>query len=317
MNSYEQYANHLRNSSKVPLIGILAWYYVPDSAEIAHKDFVFLVESTDAPVKLPKTPKPADVFRRACNNAKILKARTGEKGIRYNYELRDAGYDDGFVWREMVEERVDAENHSLGFRIIAKATFSKEGVFTKFSPNIDHDDHAWQHYRTMADSIEAFIKARLLMLPAIAIREAARKGLEVHLMGTKVRPGGGVYFVSIEKSDKVDALAHVINSVDGASFHIMPLVDDEKQSAMLKEAFEDESVEETTRLISDITDLLKSDDMVTARKWVEIQTRYATQKAKLAEYQGILSDALSMASTQLEVANVQMLTLLEQTNDVS
>ena len=81
---------------------------------------------------------------------------------------------------------------------------------------------------------------------------------------------------------------------------------------MLKSSFEDESVEQTKELISDITELLKSNKDVSAKKFTDIQTRYKQQKQKLDEYQALLSDALDLSSHQLKICNSQLIALLDK-----
>jgi hypothetical protein len=313
MNILDHYAKHLKDSG-IPTLGMMAWYHVPNSAQMLHGEFLKLVETNDAPIKTPQVPKPADVFRRACNDSKILKVRSGKETF-YNYTMRDAGYDDGFVFRRVVEEEVDGGHHKLGFRVLGLVTFAKQGMNAAYSCEIPDDDRAIPYWDAMRHSVDDYLSQRMLNLPAIIIREAARKALETHLLGTRVRPSGGVYFVSMDKSEKLEALDYVINSVPDSSFHILPLVDDKRQREMLKQAFEDESVEETTRMIGEITELLKSDDHIPAKTFLAYQERYTFQRQKLTEYSALLSDALYRSDTALDVCNKQLVALLDKASD--
>jgi len=310
--SYFSYQEHLKSGS-VPTLGMLAWYSVPESSEIPHKDLLLLIEKNNAPLKTPELPKPADVFRRACNNAKMLKIPTGVPGEFFNYTMRDSGYDEGFVFRTAVEERVDSKNHELGFRTIGQATFSRESVKTHYE--FETNDHALGHFKKMQQAIDMYVDSKATMIPAIAVRESARRALENTLLGTRVRPGGGVYFINPEKLDRLEAIDAVINNVPNASFHILPLVDDSRQREMLKSSFEDESIEETKRLIDDITEVLKSNTTITAKKFSSLHDRYTSQKNKLAEYKDLLSDALDTSSTALDVCNAQIMQLLDKATD--
>lgn len=311
--SFNEYAKHLRESD-VPVMGTLSWFHVPDSAQMTHKEFLHLVETSDAPIKTPNVPKPADVFRRACNSAKNLKVPSGRDTFM-NYTMRDAGYDEGFVFRRMVEEEVDGKNHELGFRILGLATFSKEGITTTYTPEIDTDDPAFREWLKMQERVDNFLSAKMLHLPAIAIREAARKGLEHHLRGTRVRPSGGVYFVSMERMAQLEALDFVINSVPDCSFHILPLVDDDRQREMLKEAFQAESIDDTGRLVAEMTELLNGDKAIPANTFLSLRDRYQFQKAKLDEYSELLSDQLSEAQAAMEICNKQLAALFDKASD--
>jgi hypothetical protein len=311
MSSYDTYSQHLKNAT-VPLLGMLCWYSVPESSEVLHKDFLVLVETSGAPIKLPELPRPADVFRRACNESKILKRPSGTTGRFYNYTMRDAGYDSNFVFRSVVEELVDSKNHSLGYEVLAQAIFNKENISSNFDIHVSPSHHSYSSVLEIQDSVNDFIRAKSETVTAIAVRESARRAVENRLFGTRVRPGGGVYFVNIDKAKELEAVDYVINNINGASFHILPLVDDNKQREMLKSSFEDESVEQTKELISDISELLKSNKDISAKKFTDIQTRYKQQKQKLDEYQSLLSDALDLSANQLKICNSQLIALLDK-----
>lgn len=315
-NSYFSYSDHLKNGD-VPILGMLAWYSVPESSEISHKDYLFLIEKNNAPIKTPELPRAADVFRRACNNAKMLKVPANVPGEFFNYTMRDSGYDDGFVFRTAVEERVDSKNHELGFRVIGQATFSRESIKTHYQidDSIDPSDPAIAQFQKMQLTIDSYVDSKAETVPAIAVRESARRALEITLTGTRVRPGGGVYFISPEKLDKLESIDIVINSVPDASFHVLPLVDDKRQREMLKSSFEDESIEETKKLIDEITEILKSGSDISAKKFSQLHSRFSTQKDKLAEYKALLSDALETSSTALDVCNAQILQLIDKATD--
>lgn len=312
MTNFHEYAEHLKEAG-IDALGMLCWYHVPEAAAIEHKDFLRLVEGSGAPIKLPELPKPGDVFRRACNTAKMLKVQTADPNVFHNYTMRDSGYDDGFVFRTMIEEKVDAGNHKLGFRELGLAAFAKASMKATFDYSIDDDDDAMPFAKQMAEGIDVFIRQRMLTITAIAVRESARKAIENTLVGTKVRPGGGVYFVAMDHTAQLEALAHVINNVDGCSMHILPLVDDERQRGRLKEAFQDESIEETTRMVAEIAELLQDPDAkVTTSKFVMLRDKFKVQKERQKIYEEILSDNLSLSQAALEVAQKQLKALLDK-----
>lgn len=311
MTAFDNYSKHLKNSS-VPLLGMLSWYSVPESAQITHKDYLVLVETSGAPMRLPELPASANLFRRACNAAKVLKVPSPIPGQTYNYELRDAGYDDNFVFRSLVEELVDGKQHSHGYTVLAQVIFAKESLKVTFNFQVPDDHHARPICETIKQSIVDYVYQKGEVIPAITTRQNVQRALEGNLRGTRVRPGGGVYFVGMDKAKQIEAIDYVVNNVPDASFHILPLVDDTKQRAMLKSSFEDDSVEQTRGLIEDITELLKSGDDISARKFKDIQSKYTEQKKKLDEYQKLLSDALSRSATELDVCQAQLVTLLDR-----
>jgi hypothetical protein len=261
---------------------------------------------------LPELPAAANVFRRACNAAKITKVPSPIPGEFFNYTLRDAGYDDNFVFRSLVEERVDGKMHEHGYDVLAQVIFNKDTMAVTFNIQVTDTHHAYPLIGQIHQSIKDFVHQKGEIIPAITIRQNVQKALERRMYATRVRPGGGVYFVGMDKIKQLEAVDYVVNSSPSASFHILPLVDDTKQRQMLKSSFEYDSVEQTRILIEEITTLLKSGEDVTARKFTDIQESYSQQKKKLVEYQGLLSDALSRSATELDVCNAQLMTLLDR-----
>lgn len=311
-----EYSEHLKKAQH-PILGMLVWYTVPEDADMEHLEYLQLVESLNAPVKTPDVPKPAHVFRRACRAAKMTKVRTANPEVFHNYVMRDAGYDPNFVHRRIIEEKVDAKDHSLGFRDLGHAVFSKEGVSAvyKRSDSFPIGDPSQPYWEMMQERIDSFVTAKMTTVAAIAIREGARKALENKLFGIKVREGGGVYFVAAEHIEPVEALDQLVNSIPLASCHILPLVDDVRQREMLKEAFETETVEETSELIGEIAELLASDKNVPAKTFMSIQQRYLEKREKLETYSTLLNDALDRSETILLACNAQITALLDKASD--
>ena len=309
-NEFQDYIKHLENAG-VPSLGMLAWYSVPETCEVLHSSFVELIVKHDAPIHLMKPPRPDNVFKRACAKAQILKVRK-TASVFVNYNIRDAGYDDTYVYRQAVEEEVDGDNHHLGYRVLGDIMFNKKLIMLDFTPSITEDDVSYKSFETMCDSIQKYLHDKALAMNAYSIRESARRSLEHSLAATRVRPGGGIYFVSSQKSEKLLALDSVINSIEHASFHILPLVDDKKQRLMLKNAFEDESIGETQRLMSEIAEVLNSPGGVSAKTFLDFQNRYAELKDKMIEYSSLLDDALEQSSNSLSLCNTQITNLLNK-----
>lgn len=294
------------------LLGLLAWYFVPEDAEVDHSTFLRLVETNNAPIKTPAVPKPANVFRRACKAAKITKVPTNNPDIFHNYVLRDAGYETNFVFRRVIEETIDSGDHSLGFRDLGQAIFDKSGVSATYKRTIAADDPALPYWDNIREHIDNFVQTRMMMLPAIVIREGARKAVELKLNGVKVRDGGGVYFVAPDRLEKLKSLDVVINSIDGCTFHILPVIDDQRQRSMLREAFESETVEDMDTLVGEITSLLRSDKNIPVKKYLEIQQRYNDKREKLDEYTSLLNETLDRSSVAIDLCGAQLKALLDK-----
>lgn len=294
------------------LLGLLAWYTVPEDAEVEHSTYVRLVEMNNAPIRTPAVPKPANVFRRACKAAKITKVPTDNPDIFHNYVLRDAGYETNFVFRRIIEETIDSSDHEIAFRDLGQAIFEKSGVSATYKRTIAEDDPALPYWDNIVAHIDNYVQTRMMSLPAIVIREGARKGLELKLNGVKVRDGGGVYFVAPDKLDKLKALDVVVNAINSCTFHILPVIDDQRQRSMLREAFENETVEDMDTLVGEITTLLRSDKNIPVKKFLEIQKRYNEKREKLDEYTALLNETMERSATAVELCGGQLKALLDK-----
>lgn len=307
-NVLDSYIKQVQDGD-APILGLLCWYSVPSAAEIEYADFIKLITDTDAPISKMKPPSPNNVFRRACSFSKLTKQPGPEDDIYCDYHFGDASYDETYIYKCIVEKQIDRDNHTLAHRTIADIHFDKGTHNILCKPKIDNDDYARPALDTLMANMETFVRDKSTKVHDLIIRESARRALEGPLQSVGVRPGGVVYFVSTNHSDELTALDKVINSVSGADFHILPLVDDDKQRGMLKQAFEDESVGQTKELMSEISEILESDDGITAKKFIALQERYATLKDKMGAYSKLLDNSLAQASTTLELCNKQIAAL--------
>lgn len=302
------YASHLAESD-TQLLGFLGWYNVPGSAEIDFELFNALIEKYDAPLRKMSAPKLPDVFRRACNDANITKRKSIDDTY-LNFTMRDAGHDSGFVFRNLVEERVDSENHRLGYREIDRAIFSRDTGHVVFDRQVAEDDSAMPYIDEVETSIRSFLSTKATLMPPIQTREAIRKALEIDLSGVRARPAGGIYFVSLDKTEQVQALSSVYNELADCSLHILPLVDDVAQRGMIRDAFESEAVNATADLMAELAELKASGKKISSNKFEAIRTKYDTQVTKLLEYKAILADSLGKSESALDLVNESIVGIL-------
>src|SRR5690606_10305664 len=208
----ESYREHIEKSN-IPVLGMLAWFSVPKPAEIPYDDFISLIEQYEAPITKLRPPNAGNVFKRACSETKRNKQEGPRDDITCNYFVRDAGYTKEFVYKCLIEEMVDTDDHALDHRTIADIGFNKESLKVTFTPKIDSSDYAWPVYQEMKAQIENFVHEKAVVVHDYLIRESARKAVEHELRGVRVRPGGGVYFVSWERMAELEAVHSVINSI--------------------------------------------------------------------------------------------------------
>lgn len=326
MTSFAAHQQHMTSYDSTMLLGRLCWYSVPESVF----DHTFVVQQMQAAgldtFTLPPVPRPADVFKRACTAATRKKVPVSDVGTYNNYLIRPVGHDDDHVWRKIIRETVDSNDRRLGYIEIVELTFERKTskISTNWNPmaaekivnnasgmtwpttTYEYDPQAVG----MVDEILDNFKAWNDSITSAALRELIRKIL-TKFHATSVRPAGGIYFVNESRHVELEALSNLINSLQGASFHVLPLLNDAKQREMLRLAFEDESVEEIDRLLGEIMELKSKNKKISADKYSSYAAEYTRLMAKGKEYQSLLGTAMAETDSRLEIFQNSIVSLME------
>lgn len=321
---FTEYTEHLKEvANDTAFLGALCWYAVPGDTMPHYSKLLELVVEADAPMSIPAPPKAVDVFRRACNEAKRSKVPAPQEGQSFNYLLKDTGCDDLNIYRQLVEERVDGKKHKMGFRTLGRAIALRppakihqsevqEPVSISWELDIDAYDPSYGTLESIQDEILHFCKTMGSQLTSIAFRETIRASVMKGLSGTAVRPSGGVYFVNIDKLEQLERIQHVVNNIGGSSFHIIPLIDDQIQRRMIKQAFEDETEKAAEKLMIEISGLLASGEPVSASKFHKYNVQLNELRDRMGEYTDILDTSLTKANTSLDLLGKQISELLQK-----
>lgn len=290
-------------------IGRVVWYTISEDVNVSHEDFVKALlaafEPTGITPHLPNNIRPRDVFKRACKYAKRTKV-PGQDSY-FNYTLRPAGHDADNVWRVIVREEVDSAGHKLSYDELCRVRYNAVDNQIAFEDLTDIDLICSE----VKQDIRAYFTNWADRLTAYAIREYVRKYLDKKLYAIRVRPSGGIYFVTKEYATQVEAIATVINNMGGTStFHQLPLVDDGRQREMLRAAFEDESVGECQRLIGEMADIINSDKKITADTWANYKAEYDAMRKKVVDYSDLLDEKMGETAMSLEIVKKTMTKLM-------
>lgn len=296
-------AQHIANPGL--FLGMLIWYTVPESVWVNYNDFTAQCMKLSAPVDIRKAPKASDVFLRACTTVEasykkrpVSPYAVHQTGAAYsNYLIRKAGSDADWICKQVVVEYVDLGDHQLSFEVLGDIRFHKSTHEMICQPTgIGYADDT---FATITDDIRSYYNEREMLLTPYTIREAFRRALEGPMLALSVRTAGGVYYVNSQQGENLSALERLANEVEGMTFHILPLIDDSSQRAMLKAAFEDDSVGELQRLMGDINDVIETKGSLTTKQLVAFQERYDEYRKRTREYSDILDDSLDTASASL------------------
>ena len=297
--TYTQHLYALGEANPGLFLGLLVWYTVPESLMIDYQEFTKLAIEADAAVAVKKAPKAWDVFLRACTHVENghKKLPTDQPNTYRNYLIRKAGTNADLVCKQVVMELVDQDNNQLDFGVMGDLRFNKRESSIEGSP-LDEDD---EEFSKIVKEVSAYCDTMQGMLTSYTVRECFRQSMEGPLMAVSVRTAGGVYFVNPSKSEELAALEALATAIDGITFNVMPLIDDGNQRAMLKAAFEDDSVGELQKLMGEMQELIAKGGKVTDKQVAAFQERYTVLRTRTKNYAELLDDSLETASASLQL----------------
>lgn len=316
--SLSSYAEDLE-AQGTPTLGSLVWYAVSSTTQVEYDSFAESLKDAGLEKYTPKRPKDLDIFRRACTNAETKKVE--HNGQIENWLVRNVEVSAGNHWKQIVVEQVDGQNRRLSYEPVLEIRYNPEG------PAIVEDNgdgpqlmvvpggritHEWiggwhpgvhgAYMQILRDF--AYWRGNL---HDYVLREMIRDVI-VDCKATVVRPSGGVYFVMAENIEAVNSLESIVDSIAGASIHTVPLVDNAKQREMLRQAVQDETVGETTRMIKEIDELLDGPP-ITEKRFIALSQKRKELSDKVTSYIEMLdaidADALlRLQSLDLKIASL-------------
>jgi hypothetical protein len=313
MNAFTSYVAHIKDSG-IPVLGYLTYYNVSKSAVVDFIELGKAIDKYDAPMKAPKQPNGADVFRRGCNEAERKKVRTANSNEFVNYLLENTGYTEDVVYRTLVSQKVDSKSHELDYNQLIKLVYYRttnsvetEPVTGSPDPDLTGDPIS----ASIVAQVRDYVKTQTTFLSLFQVRHCITTALEKNLKGIAVSPSGGIYFIDNDHAEGLEAVEAVANAFNGVSIRMLPLIDDEKQRQQIKEAFETESLYETQKLVGELQDLLDKDS-ISARKYTDAKVRFDEQREKMEQYKKILDHTSMDAEITLGVAEALIQSILEK-----
>ena len=271
-------------SAGIPVMGMLAWYNVSSDASVSQKTFLTLRRLEKAPVAYIKPPKPANVFRRACES---VQEKWEINDVTYDIFTKDLGYSLNFVKRE-IRATSGKQTLALGTLVFDKTknetTLDMEYLASLNNPSGEAQAH--KVYNQVCD----FMEANKDTIHSLPIRESIRKAIECKLNGILVKPGGGVYFIPLRQYNGLNNLMEMMNSILGVTVHITPLIRDEVQQAMLTDALQDYVTGALFEIDTEINELANP----TAKKLNDIKTELYKLKNKTDLYSNITQNDIGV-----------------------
>lgn len=310
-----------------PILGHLCWYMVPNAVLIDHDEARRLMieaglciidtdgdgnTTTEVPF-LSRPPRDHDVFRRVCTQRQRTRVVSEETGVYLNILVRDVKREGQQVWKQVVVEKVDADDKRLAY--VPSIGLHYDGSNMHLTA-LDDDQllKADDELQALgvAKEIETEFEAQRGKLNGHSLRITLSEILAAN-SAILAKPGGGLYFVPQASATICGLLTRFTEAVgQGIVFHYVPLVDDRSQREMLRRAFEDESVGEITRLQAEMAEALDG-GKITQKRLAEFAERREALANRIGEYKTLLSTGLDTAGSAMDIASRQFAKLISHT----
>lgn len=303
MTALQEQAARLANVDTEGLLGSLLWYSMSE-VRVPHADAVKII--TDEGIhNTPNKPRDADVFRRIASKVKRDKVPTNDENIFEAYRFIEFK-DDDTITRRMIRDTVDNSGRKIAVSERLDVTFKRDTsriVIDTIAPDVSGYDIS------LADEIVSGFDTWKGCLNAYALREWMRAHIYGRCLATKVKPGGGVYFVQQSFVGNVEALeriaealqAYTVEKYGEVEFHSLPLLDDRKQRDMVQKYFEAETVDAVDEMMAEITRISKSTRKISSDKYAELLTQYQNLQSKTKDYEDLLEQKLASTTTRLDL----------------
>ena len=322
------YVDAIQNLPTDAFLGSLLYFSI-SAADVnlanAKRDLTVAGLSTET---LRKNLRPVDSFRKA--SKRFEKKFPVRDGIRSEIMVRPVGEDGDQSYRHVVLERAVVQagkKRRVFYEKIAEITFTR-GI----KKDGEYHEHGVECRRTTAhlgealtDEEDQWITEQLATfqdnydhllhyMDSHAVRTFVRQYIYA-LSGTCVKESGGLYFIKQDKAAEIDKLAQWVRSV-GSEFHTLPLLNLTDQKQMILEAFEEETVQEVERLMTEVAKILQDPDRKIEEKTFDAYAdRAAVLAAKVDEYNTMLGSRAERAAAEINVYGQQVISLSARIRD--
>lgn len=318
------FGDYLTGAGDLPeeaFVGSLLWFTVTKRARVTPSDVEqrFIAHNLDSRY-IPSLIAPANAFRKA----------TGPEAREHGYRLHD-GHDAKALLRQLpsdretmtrvvVRERIDATGKMLDHLEVGRIVFYKAARgATAGSERVRftlHDDRLQDGERAdleqYLNKVNADYETYKNYLYDQPLRQMVREYVE-GLNAVSVRPSGGLYFIHRSRWEEVRRLQALVQGLhDDCTMVLAPLPDLPEMREMLVEAFQDEIVDDVTRLVEEIEADRKAGKTVKAETIAKYSETVRTIASRAEEHSRVLEVSQDRTAGALENAYAVLAGLASQ-----
>ena len=316
------YTDAIANLPQEAFLGSLLYFSI-SQADVnlanARRDLSAAGLSTDT---LRKNLRPVDAFRKATKE--FEKKFPTIDGVKSELMVRSVGEDGEQSYRHLILERAvvqQGKKRRVFYEKVGEVTFTrgfkKDGEYFGHSVEVrrttNHlgdplrlDEDQWLTERLV--TFEDRYNHLLNYMDSHAVRTFVREYI-YDLSGTCVKESGGLYFVKQDHADEIAKLSKWVKSI-GSEFHTLPLLNLTDQREMILEAFEEETIREVERLMTEVAKILKEPDRQIEEKTFDSYAMRAAELAqKVGEYNSMLGSRADRAAAEISTYSQQVMSL--------
>lgn len=222
---------------------------------------------------------------------RTFRHRSDALDVRANIEA-DKRYDED-TWNV----RLSAPHEDPGLHI-------ERTTWAKLPKNRQLVSEALERFETEYEKASTYLDAQTL-------RQMVRRQLD-NLDAFLLRRNGSVYFIKKTEEERAVALCDLLDWLgNGSGFHILPLIDTDKQREMIQAAFEDEVHESAQAILNTLSEALHAKEPITKAAWLDYMDRKEALQARATEYSDLIDREFIKAGTELALLDDTMTEILK------
>ena len=292
-------------------LGHIAWYSIVKPRLTADDLMALITDLGLDPAIIPQPPRTGDAFKRACRYSE-------RKGLNLPYTVNTANVlirpvtqTQHDIERHVVVEVVDPDGRTLDYHNAASLTYKRaDGILNVSKHSISDDIDP-----IIDETIQAFainLKDATTYVDAQVIRSMIRKQLNL-MSAIAVRAQGSVYFIPYRSHKLTEGLEKFLTYFGpGSAFHALPLIDDQKQREMVKQAFEQEVHEGASQLITELSQLTESQTEITPGAWAVYRDKFNTLRSQMTDYESMVKTELLQADSEMDALEMHLANFLTE-----
>lgn len=320
--SMASYTDAITNLPTEAFLGSLLWFSISEAdvnLDTARQELANNNLATDT---LRDNLRPVDAFKKSTREFGVKFKEVN--GVKSELMVRPVGEDGEFSHRHLILERAvvkAGQKRRVFYEKVGEIVFTrgvkKKGEYSGYgvearrttsnlSSPLTPEEDTWltEHLDSFEDRFDHF----LTHLDSHAVRTYVREYIK-NLSGTLVKESGSLYFVKQDHVEEVERLSKWVQSI-GSQFHFLPLLNIAEQRQMILEAFEDETLKETERLMGEVGKILADPSRQIEEKTFDAYgLRAAELTSKVNEYNSMLGARADRAQAEIQLFASQVITL--------